>query len=82
MATMVTLAENKPFIPVASGSHECAHCRCSIMAGERWVREKIYEPLADDAPRYLRYHADLFGDDNLSCWEKHQMQQAEVSCNS
>ena len=75
MASMATLAEDQPFIPVASRSHQCAFCCCTILAGERWVREKIYEPLLDDAARYLRYHADLYGDEALSCWEKHQMQQ-------
>jgi hypothetical protein len=75
MASMVTLGQDKPFLPIAASAHECAYCRCTILTGERWVREKIYEPLTDDAPRYLRYHADLFGEDELSCWEKHQMEQ-------
>lgn len=22
----------------------CDYCRCSIVAGQRWVREKIYDP--------------------------------------
>lgn len=82
MATTMTLAQDKLFVPAAAGARECGYCRCSILAGERWVREKIYEPLTDDAPRYLRYHADLFGEENLSCWEKHQMQLAEVSRDS
>ena len=79
MASMATLAQDKPFVPAVAGLHECAYCRCAILAGERWVREKIYEPLIEDAARYLRYHADLFGDEALSCWEKHQMKQAEVT---
>ena len=82
MATMMTLAQDKLFVPASAGAHECAYCLCSILAGERWVREKIYEPLTDDAKRYLRYHADLFAEENLSCWEKHQMQQTEVSSES
>ena len=24
--------------------HQCAYCRSPIASGERWVREKIYEP--------------------------------------
>lgn len=75
MASSVTLAQDNHAPIAAFSSQECAYCRSSILSGERWVREKIYEPLTDDAPRYLRYHADLFADENLSCWEKHQMQQ-------
>ena len=55
-------------------SHECAYCLSPIPSGQRWVREKIYEPCSHNVPRYLRYHADLFGDEELSCWEKHQME--------
>jgi len=32
---------------------ECAYCRSPIVSGERWVREKIYEPtLVGQDPRY------------------------------
>ena len=56
-------------------SHECAYCRSPIASGERWVREKIYQPtLVGGDPRYRRYHADLFSADELSCWEKHQLE--------
>jgi hypothetical protein len=56
-------------------SHECAYCRSSIASGQRWVREKIYgTTLSGDGPRYHRYHADLFAGEEVSCWEKHQMQ--------
>jgi hypothetical protein len=56
-------------------SHECAYCRSPIESGERWVREKIYEPtLSGDGPRYHPYHADLFSGEEVSCWEKHQME--------
>ena len=55
-------------------SHECACCRSLIALGQRWVREKIYEPPTDNGPHYRRYHADLFVDEELSCWEKHQME--------
>ena len=51
---------------------ECAYCRAPIRSDERWVREKIYEPThAHHTPRYCRYHADLFAEEALSCWEKH-----------
>ena len=53
---------------------DCAYCRSPIGSGERWVREKIYEPtLVGQDPRYRRYHADLFTGEELSCWEKHQV---------
>ncbi len=78
MASMTTPA-NVITDPVADGvlvaagfnAHECAYCRSAIAAGERWVREKIHEPFAGNAPRYRRYHADLFTGEELSCWEKH-----------
>jgi hypothetical protein len=58
-----------------SSTHECAYCRSLIASGERWVREKIYEPtLVGRGPRYRRYHADLFVAEGLSCWEKHQLE--------
>jgi hypothetical protein len=80
MASMITPA-NVITDPVADGvlaagfsAHECAYCRSAIAPGERWVREKIYEPFALNAPRYRRYHADLFAGEELSCWEKHEME--------
>ncbi len=81
MATIITLA-NLTINPAADGalvaaafaSHECAYCLSPIGSGERWVREKIYEPSNDNGPRYRRYHADLFSDEELSCWEKRVME--------
>lgn len=52
---------------------ECAYCLSAIATGERWVREKIHEPFAGNAPRYLRYHADLFVGEELCCWEKQEV---------
>lgn len=38
---------------VASGTNICAHCAAEIESGQRWVREKVYEPaLAGREPRY------------------------------
>ena len=81
MATSSTLAKvttglapDGAQVAAAFTSHECAYCLSLIVSGQQWVREKIYEPLADDGPRYRRYHADLFGDEELSCWEKHVLQ--------
>ncbi len=54
---------------------QCAYCRSPIVSGQRWVREKIYESaLVGRDPRYHRYHADLFTGDEISCWEKHQVE--------
>ena len=78
MATLITRvnvtidpAPDGALVAAAFTSHECAYCLSSIVSGQRWVREKIYEPSADNGARYRRYHADLFGDEELSCWEKH-----------
>lgn len=68
-------AADVALVAAAFTSHECAYCRSPIASGERWVREKIYEPIAVNAPRYRRYHADLFAGDQLSCWEKHELEQ-------
>jgi hypothetical protein len=74
MSSIVTPG-SETLVTVPFRAHECAHCRSSIVTGERWVREKIYEPLTANGPHYRRYHADLFGEERLSCWEKHQMDQ-------
>ncbi|MGB7846311.1 MAG: hypothetical protein WBL63_11900 [Candidatus Acidiferrum sp.] len=82
MASMITAA-NVITDPVADGvlvaaafsAHECVYCRSAIAAGERWVREKICEPFAGNVSCYRRYHADLFAGEELSCWEKHEMER-------
>ena len=57
-------------------AHQCDYCRSSIVSGQRWVREKIYDPaLNGRAPGYHRYHAELFPGQETSCWEKHQMER-------
>ena len=61
---------------ICNPPEECAYCRATITSGERWGREKIYEPaLVDQGPRYRRYHPELFTGEELSCWEKHQMER-------
>jgi hypothetical protein len=60
---------------VASCTNICAHCTTEIEAGQRWVREKVYEPaLTGCVPRYSRYHSELFEGQELSCWERHLLQ--------
>jgi hypothetical protein len=57
-------------------ANQCAYCRSSIVSGQRWVREKIYDPaLNGREPSYHRYHVELFAGQEGSCWEKHQMEQ-------
>lgn len=57
---------------VARCTNICAHCAAEIEEGQRWVREKVYEPVLDGRePRYRRYHADR---QELSCWEAHLLQ--------
>jgi len=55
---------------------ECGYCKSSIVSGQRWVREKIYDPALNGLePGYHRYHAEPFAGQEESCWEKHQMEQ-------
>lgn len=56
---------------------ELKHCDCCdsvITAGQRWVRQKIYNPVASEAPRYRHYHAEPDFAGGESCWERHQLQ--------
>jgi hypothetical protein len=53
----------------------CAHCGSPIEEGQRWVREKLFEPAFTGLdPTYLRYHVELFAGNKLSCWENHLME--------
>jgi hypothetical protein len=57
-------------------AHQCDYCRSSIGPGQRWVREKIYDPaLNDRQASYHHYHAEPFARYEGSCWEKHQMER-------
>ena len=67
-------AADGTLVAAAFTLHECAYCPSPMPSGQHWVREKIYEPSSPRGPRYRRYHADLCGDEGLSCWEKHQME--------
>ena len=56
--------------------NQCDYCRSEIGAGQRWVREKIYDPAPSGRdPSYHRYHSELFARQEVSCWEKHQMER-------
>jgi hypothetical protein len=55
---------------------QCAYCRSSIAAGQKWVREKIYDSaLNSHDPSYLCYHGEPFEGQQGSCWEKHEMER-------
>jgi hypothetical protein len=62
---------------IACDANECGYCRSSIVTGQRWVREKVYDPASKNGrePIYQRYHAEVFAGEEVSCWEKHQMEQ-------
>lgn len=55
---------------------QCDYCRSSIASGQRWVREKIYDPAhGGGEPGYHRYHAEPFAGQQESCWEKHEIER-------
>jgi len=55
---------------------QCDYCRSSIGSGQRWVREKIYDPALNRRdPSYHCYHAEPFEGQEGSCWEKHEMER-------
>jgi len=78
MASMVTLGQTNEVVVATFNKHECGYCGLSIMTGQRWVREKILAAITTGDARYRRYHADLFGEEALSCWEKHQLETDKV----
>jgi len=55
---------------------QCDYCCSSIVSGQRWVREKLYNPGLD--PLYHYYHAEPFVGQDGSCWEKHEMEREIV----
>jgi hypothetical protein len=61
---------------IAFFANQCAYCRTSIVPGQRWVREKIYDAALNGRdPSYHRYHAESFATQQESCWEKHQLER-------
>jgi hypothetical protein len=59
---------------IACVSNQCDYCRSSIVLGQRWVREKIYDPALNN-PSYHRYHSEVSAGQEVSCWEKHLMER-------
>jgi hypothetical protein len=61
---------------IVCNAKSCDQCQSSIAPGQRWVREKIYDPRSNgQEPVYYHFHAELFGGQEGSCWEKHQMER-------
>lgn len=59
---------------------QCSYCHSPIESGQRWVREKIYDPAPTGRePSYHRYHAEPFTGEETSCWEKHQMEIGQTN---
>jgi hypothetical protein len=52
----------------------CNYCQSSIGPGQRWVREKIYDPNRQD-PAYRHFHAESCDGEGGSCWEKYQTER-------
>jgi hypothetical protein len=53
----------------------CDFCQSAVLAGQRWVRKKIYNPHSgNQEPAYRHFHAEPFDGQVLSCWEKRQME--------
>jgi hypothetical protein len=54
----------------------CDYCHSSIVASQRWVRQKFFNPHLDgrDAA-YHYFHAEPFVRASESCWEKHQIER-------
>jgi len=64
---------------IVSCVRQCNYCRSSIASGQRWVREKIYDPTLNGRdPSYHCYHAEPFAGQEGSCWEKHEMERGIV----
>lgn len=61
---------------IVSDLKHCNHCHSLIVAGQRWVRQKVYDPCrgSREVAAYHHYHAEPFLGQGQSCWEKHQME--------
>jgi hypothetical protein len=61
---------------MTAGTKHCDYCRSSISEGQRWVRQKVYNPRPDvQEIGYLHYHAEPFDGESESCWEKYELQR-------
>jgi hypothetical protein len=54
----------------------CDYCHSSIVASQRWVRQKFFNPhLNGRDAAYHYFHAEPFVRESESCWEKHQIER-------
>ena len=61
-----------------SGS-QCDYCHSLIALGQRWVREKVYDPSRNSPDASYRcYHGEPFDGQCGSCWEMHEMERETV----
>ena len=61
---------------INENARRCEYCQSPIETGQRWVREKIYDPQStNEHPAYGHFHAEPPGGLELSCWEKHELQR-------
>jgi hypothetical protein len=64
---------------IGYSAEQCNYCHSSIIQGQRWVREKIYDPALDGrVPSYHHYHVEPFAEQEGSCWEKHEIERESV----
>jgi len=60
-------------------ARQCDYCRSSIASGQRWVREKIYDPAFENRdPSYHHYHSEPFPGQEGSCWEKYELEREVI----
>jgi hypothetical protein len=58
---------------IVSFATQCDYCRASIVSGQKWVREKIYDSALNGRdPSYHCYHAEPFAGQEGSCWERYE----------
>ena len=61
---------------------ECGYCKSSIVSGQRWVREKVYDSaLNGREPSYNHYHIEPLAGQEQSCWQRRQAEHRSVRTN-
>lgn len=41
---------------ISCDTNECGYCRSSIVTGQRWVREKVYDPASKNGREPQPFH--------------------------
>jgi hypothetical protein len=61
---------------IGYSAEQCDYCHSSIISGQRFLREKIYDSALDGRdPSYHCYHVEPFSEHDGSCWEKREMER-------